>query len=299
LCKAHLFTITEHWTGCDSREARAAYHRVGDELQPDGNYDIPQEQLQSLMQSYYQTEVVVDMQEAERIEVETQLQASCEMWRQERRKRITASNVHKIVSLKPSTKRAPRVKELLYSTFRGNCATKYGLTNENETRKAYVENMQATHPGLVTHHVGLVISTTHPWIAASPDDLVTDPSAPNPYGVAEYKTPLSAKGLTIAAACDSLSNFCLKKDNTTSTISLRRTHQYYYQVQCQLFCTGREWCDFTLSTMSDCYIERIYADRELWARILPKLESFYFNALLPELAYPMFYNGGIREPADY
>jgi len=203
LCKAHLFTITEHWTGCDSREARAAYHRVGDELQPDGNYDIPQEQLQSLMHSYYQNEVVVDTQEAQRIEVETQLQASCEMWRRERRKRITASNVHKIVSLKPSTKRAPRVKELLYSTFRGNCATKYGLTNENETRKAYVENMQATHPGLVTYRVGLVISTTHPWIAASPDDLVTDPSAPNPYGVAEYKTPLSAKGLTIAAACDS------------------------------------------------------------------------------------------------
>ena len=117
--------------------------------------------------------------------------------------------------LKPSTKRAPRVKELLYSTFRGNCATKYGLTNENETRKAYVEKMQATHPSLVTLRVGLVISTTHPWIAASPDDLVTDPSAPNPYGVAEYKTPPSAKGLTIAAACDSLSNFCLK-DNTTS-----------------------------------------------------------------------------------
>ena len=74
MCKAHLFTITEHWTGCDSREARAAYHRVGDELQPDGNCDIPQEQLQSLMQSYYQNEVVVDTQEAQRIEVETQLQ---------------------------------------------------------------------------------------------------------------------------------------------------------------------------------------------------------------------------------
>ena len=168
----------------------------------------------------------MDTQEVERIEVETQLQASCEMWRRERRKRITASNVHKIVSLKPSTKQAPRVKELLYSTFRGNCATKYSLTNENETRKAYVEKMQATHPGLVTHHVGLVISTTHPWIAASPDDLVTDPSAPNPYGVAEYKTPPSAKGLTIAAACDSLSNFCLK-----TTQPAPSALEYYYQVQ--------------------------------------------------------------------
>ena len=239
------------------------------------------------------------MNEAQRIEAETRLQAACEMWRIERRKRITSSNVQKIVSLKPSTKRGPRVKDMLYSTFWGNHATKYGLTNEHETRQAYVQQMQATHPGLVTQRVGLVVSITHPWIAASPDDLVTDPSAPNPYGVAEYKTPLSAKGLTIEAACESLNNFCLKKDKTTSTISLRRTHQYYYQVQGQLFCTGREWCDFALSTTVECYVERIHVDRELWATILPKLKSFYFSVLLPELAYPMFYNGGIREPADY
>jgi len=38
---------------------------------------------------------------------------------------------------------------------------------------------------------------------------------------------------------------------------------------------------------------------QIWARILPKRESFYFDALLPELAYPKFYNGSIREPADY
>ena len=57
-------------------------------------------------------------------------------------------------------------------------------------RKVYVEKMQATHPSWSGHTP--CVTTTHSWIAASPDDLVTDPLTPNPYEVSEYKTLPSA-----------------------------------------------------------------------------------------------------------
>lgn len=66
-------------------------------------------------------------------------------------------------------------------------------------------------------------------------------------------------------------------------------------LQCQLYCTNRDWCDFVLQTEKDMHIERIHKDTSWWATILDKLEAFYFSALLPELACPRHHRG-IREP---
>lgn len=48
---------------------------------------------------------------------------------------------------------------------------------------------------------GLVISLDNPWLAASPDDKVHDPTSTPTWGLAEYKNPYSAKDLTISEAC--------------------------------------------------------------------------------------------------
>ena len=37
----------------------------------------------------------------------------------------------------------------------------------------------------------------------------------------------------------------------------------HMQVQCQLFCANRAFCDFVLWTNEDIHIERIYPDEEL------------------------------------
>ena len=39
-------------------------------------------------------------------------------------------------------------------------------------------------------------------------------------------------------------------DPITKELTLKRKHEYYYQVQCQLGFTGIEWCDF-FSYMND------------------------------------------------
>ena len=71
---------------------------------------------------------------AEQINVNTMGQSSGEfekMWHEERRKRITASNVGQNARCKPTTKVASKVKQLLYSKFHDNRATDCGLLQED------------------------------------------------------------------------------------------------------------------------------------------------------------------------
>ena len=91
--------------------------------------------------------------------------------------------------------------------------------------------------------------------------------------------------------------FCLEGKN--GPYKLKHRHDYYHQIQYQLYCVDREWCDFVLKTEKDIHVERIYRDRDWWGLQLGKLETFYFKALLPELAAPRYRNGGIREPSSH
>ena len=86
-----------------------------------------------------------------------------------------------------------------------------------------------------------------------------------------------------------------EKDGKT-TYTLKRRHDYYFQVQCQLYCEEREWCDFVVRTDKGIFIERITRDSKWWEEQVPKLKDFYFKSLLPELACPRYRQGGIREP---
>ena len=91
---------------------------------------------------------------------------------------------------------------------------------------------------------------------------------------------------------------CLEKHKEAGevTYTLKRRHEYYYQVQCQMYCSKVEWCDFVLRTNKDLHVQRIPWNPDWWKQQLPQLKEFYFDALLPELACPRQGKGGIREP---
>lgn len=57
----------------------------------------------------------------------------------------------------------------------------------------------------------------------------------------------------------------------------------WLQVQCQLFCTSRAYCDFIVWTCKDVHIERIYPDEQFWLECVEKAQLFFSNAILPEL----------------
>ena len=142
---------------------------------------------------------------------------------------------------------------------------------------------------------GLHVSVDKPWLAVSPDGLVTDPSDPtHPLGLVEIKKPICSTKSNFEGSIQE-SSFCLKKNKDSGLLTLPTGHNYYYQIQTQLFCTGRQWYDFALATNLEIHIERIYSDSAWQTANLCKLQDFYFSALLPELACPRHLCGRIRE----
>ena len=121
---------------------------------------------------------------AEEINISTMGQSIGEFeqkWHEERRKRITASNVGQIAKRKPTTKVASKVKQLLYSKFQGNRATDWGLLQEDVSRTEYLKLKQAAiSPDFSIANSGLVVSVTNPRLAASPNRLVYDPKTDPP-----------------------------------------------------------------------------------------------------------------------
>ena len=216
--------------------------------------------------SYYQTKVVVTGEEAVQIERRTRNQAMSDDWKSERRKQMTASGAGGISKMREKTKRSRKVKELLYSVFRGNEATCYGMEMEAIAQHDYTTlQQQRGHDRLAVERCGLFVSPENPWLAAG---TVHDPSdASQPLGLVEFKNPHSARDKTLTEACGG-SNVCLQQHLTDGQVSftLKPQHDYHYQIQCQLYCADRKWCDFVLRTGKGVHIERIHRDRTWWKR---------------------------------
>ena len=104
---------------------------------------------------------------------------------------------------------------------------------------------QSGHSDLSTSNVGLVISSENPWLA---DDRVHDSQASLPHGLSEYKNPSAAKDMTTDEACEKIKRVCIKNNMNTKHKHLDTNHNYYYQIQCQLYCDKKQWCVFVVKT---------------------------------------------------
>ena len=217
------------------------------------------------------------------------------IWKSERRLRITSTSVKAICQRHATTAVAPLVRQMLYSNFKGNAATRYGLAQEKASSIKYLQWLR-THGSVeasVDRNCGLIVSSTYPWLAATPDRLVIDPSASplSPEGIVEFKNPYSYRESSLQEAIENKKRSCLV--NVEGCFSLKRSHEYYYQVQFAMLCTGRTWCDFFISA-KDSFRERVQYDEEFCLSLLPKLERFYFCAIL--LTIP---RQPIREPKEW
>ena len=66
-------------------------------------------------------------------------------------------------------------------------------------------------------------------------------------------------------------------------INLKKNHSYYYQVIGQMLLTGCEWVDFYVYCKFDFHLERVRFDADCCSEMKLKLDTFYFEYLLPEL----------------
>ena len=143
----------------------------------------------------------------------------------------------------------------------------------------------------VSHSPGLHINPRYPHLGASPDAII-DCSCPG-RGIVEVKCSYCKRGSTMEDAADE-PKFCLQK-NSDGVLCLKSTHQYYYQVQAQLFVSGLPCCDFVVfSGSNNIFIQRIVPDAEFWGAANVHVKQFYISGILPELIGKLYTRLNVR-----
>lgn len=165
-------------------------------------------------------------------------------WQAQRTGRITGSRVGAILGLSKYRTRADVMREMVRQfhhakpEFEGNEATRYGEAHEGDAINAYEQRY-----GALVMPSGLVVHPEYDWLGASPDGLVGDD------GMVECKCPLRAKY------------------TTPST-------EYQAQMQLQMACTGRAWCDFVVWRDGDpIIVERVHRDPNWLTNNIPALRE--------------------------
>jgi hypothetical protein len=140
--------------------------------------------------------------------------------------------------------------------FTGNDATRYGQAMEPKALALYEQGR-----GVMTYGGGeLVIHPVHDFLAVTPDGLIGDD------GMIECKAPYRGNYTGFDGAA-----------------------YYIPQMQLQMACTGRSWCDFAvLQRDGVLHVSRLHADPHWLLDVMPILEAFMTE-----------YRAGIERPDEH
>ncbi len=175
------------------------------------------------------------------------------------------------------------MKHLKEDSFRGNDATEYGKKMEPVARALVEDKLNKK-----IKECGFFIHSEHSYLGASPDGLVEGTD-----WIVEIICPFSLPRHKTLQACiqDKEKSVNFWKYGVGH---LHYNHKFYYQVQGQLEVTGMDTCIFAVfketqvgsgTNHAEIEIEFVRRDRDFWLeKMFPKLESFFFNCYLPELA---------------
>uniref|UniRef100_A0A3B1ITU5 YqaJ viral recombinase domain-containing protein n=1 Tax=Astyanax mexicanus TaxID=7994 RepID=A0A3B1ITU5_ASTMX len=195
--------------------------------------------------------------QAAAVEVQTRQQHRSPVWFTSRAGRITASNVHAVVSTSVTAPAMSIVRKVCYPKKTATTAAiKWGIDHEEEARQAYVKLTATQHENLNVEKCGFIINPSFPEVGASPDGFIN--------------CTCCGKGCP-GIKCDLVPE------------QLHHTHKYYSQVQTQIFVTGSKYCDFVVWSQKDCVVVRILPNMAFWTTLLAKAQNFFFKVSLPEL----------------
>lgn len=198
--------------------------------------DMPLDELEVAKEEYVQ-KLTRECTEEKKIDIEcrTRGQSSTHEWKEERRKRLTASNFGRICKMRASTSCSSLVQSIRYPTFVGTTGTKWGLEHEHVALAELSEHLH-----IPFRRSGLLIHPEHAFLGASPDALFDEDV------IAEIKCPASIKDMSPQEAFKVKKLTCLQEKN--GALKLKETHNYYYQVQGQLNISQRKLCYFVVWT---------------------------------------------------
>ena len=237
-------------------------------------------------QSDVLNKITIDLLESRQIQKLTVRQSLEPEWMVQRSMRLTASNFGKVVKRKrPPTE--PFLRDIFVPKDLSKVSSiRHGRQQELIARSLYSRKMQKKCKQFIVYDAGLVVNPSFPYLGASPDGKVYDPTEKDPFGLLEMKNPYTWRNSTMEEACQD-PNFFLHMVDSKPKLKEDDKSGYYAQVQGQLAVTGLPWCDFVvhLSGSHNLNVERIYFNQRYWEEnLFPKLTKFYFDHALPFLA---------------
>ncbi|XP_030832593.1 uncharacterized protein LOC594793 isoform X2 [Strongylocentrotus purpuratus] len=226
------------------------------------------------------TAMKVDKSKIEAICRATADQRDSNMWFQQRKGRITSSNIHRVHTRVKTLKKDPSqsVKSLLSALLDNSgtiktVAMKHGIALEPHAKIVYSKQMRKKHKVFTVKDTGLHVCKDKPFLAASPDLLISCKC--HGKGLCEIKCPY----LKEAPSPDNWPH--LKYINGCTKLSSEST--YFFQVQSQMGIVGAEFCDFFVYTPCGFHLERVLFDSVLFAEMAANAEYFWRRHLCPVL----------------
>lgn len=218
--------------------------------------------------------------EVQYLEESTKLQSQCLLWFKYRIGRITAS---KFAAVQKARSPPPMslIKQIMGETSFDSSkvpALNWGITNEPNACKDYIEKANREHEGFSFQPAGLFINKIMPHLGASPDGLVSCRCCGD--GLIEIKCPFKHRYKNPVIVTDK--QFCLQP-SSSGEMRLSQKHNYYTQIQGQLAICNKDYSDFICWTPHGMHVERIIRDSAYFDSVRPSLDKFFMNVLLPRL----------------
>lgn len=213
-------------------------------------------------------------EQCEKLAAITTQQAASQSWHSHRAGRITSTTFYS-ASNQSEVPRTTLMKIMNYNNSNIQVpAVVWGREKEKIALQCYSNELCKTHTDVKVCLSGFVIRPDEPHFGSSPDGKVSCSCCGD--GVVEIKCPYRYREGLLTAPVNE--DFCLDQQ-----FQLKKTHQYYYQVQLHMFVCNVEYCDFVVWTTKELIINRIKKDEQLLQQALPRAKQYYLSAVLPEL----------------
>lgn len=228
--------------------------------------------LNAQQKAFYEEKVIVTVQKILEYAASTIIQSKSSLWHSLRRIRITSSSCHSIITRKKNYEIL--ANKMLQNRFTGNTATMYGHKMETAARRSFSFKQKVQ-----VHCCGIVISKFFPWLACSPDGVFHENGN---WKLLEIKCPYSRKE-NLLVDRDKKISFLRYIKFENDEWSLKKRCLYFSQIQIAMFVLGLKICSLYIYTSKDSIKINVSRDEEFLSEMLPKLQFFYFNYMLPIL----------------
>lgn len=204
------------------------------------------------------------------LEIITRGQSKNVTWRMSRNNLLTASNFGTVCKLRSSTNPRRLIQNILSSDFKGSVATRWGNDHEEIAKAQFEETYR-----LKVKDCGLFVCEEYLYLGASPDGVIDQDT------IIEIKCPYSARFLTPEQAV--VEKKIKYLDLKEGVLTLKKNHDYFFQIQGQLAISKSKICFFIVWTPLGMLSEKILFDQIFWENALKKLTTFYLDKLLKEI----------------